>query len=225
MNESKTFICESNRSNLVYYDVDARGITYRPERGQPPISVMWPDIEYIENRSDSRIVIYLHDSTEVPIHYTTNDFPEFLKIICEKLSEVRKDDFHPRKFTLEVNYLYRLRIAVCLFALALLVSLLVSRVLFFTLLTLCIPLAIFFQRHPFSLTMDNDSLTFHYLFKETTVNYDEITNMHFEVATNDYGKTLCIVFALKYRKRITIRKFDDIIIFFTLVQMRLNVVN
>ena len=221
MNEPRTFICESNRNHLVYYDVDDRGITYRPERGEH-INVLWPDIEYIEDRSDSRIVIYLRDSTQVPIHYTTNDFPECLKIICQKLSEARKDEFHPRKFTLEVHYLYRLRIAVCLFALSLIVSLLVSRVLFLTLLTLSIPLAIFFQRHPFSLTVDDDSLTFHYLVKETALSYAEIANMEFEVATNDYGKTLCIIFAVKNRKRITIKKFEDLIIFFTLVQMRLN---
>ncbi len=224
MNEPRTFICESNRNNLVYYDIDDRGITCRSERGQP-VKVLWSDIEYIEDRTDSRIVIYLHDSTEVPIHYTTSDFPECLKIICQKLSEVRKGDFHSRKFTLEVHYLYRLRIAVCLYALSLIVSLLVSRVLFFTLLTLSIPLALFFQRHPFSLTVADDSLTFQYLFKETTVRYDEIANMEFEVATNDYGKTLCIVFAVKNRKRVTIRKFEDLIIFFTLVQMRLNSVN
>ena len=224
MNESKTFVCESNKHHLVYYDIDDNGIMYRPDSDEK-ISLSWRDIEYIEDRVDNRVVLFLHNSTEVPIHYTTNEFAEFLKIICQKISEVRTGDFRPQKFTLDLNYLYRLRIAVCLFGLSLIISLVVSKVLFFTLLTLCIPLAIFFQRQPFSLTVDNDSLTFHYLVKETAVDYDEIVDMSFEVTTNDYGKTLCIVFAVKNRNRITIKKFEDLIIFFTLVQMRLNSVN
>ena len=224
MIESKTYICESNRHRLVYYDIDDNGLIYRPEKDEN-VNLSWSDIEYIEDRPDNRVVLFLHDSAEVPIHYTTNEFTEFLKIICQKISEIRKDDFHPRKFTLEVNYLYRLRIVVCLFVLSLIISLLVSKILFFTLLTLCIPLGIFFQRQPFSLKVDNDSLSFHYLFKETALNYDEVVNMDFEVFKNDYGKTLCIVFALNSKNRITIKKFEDIIIFFTLVQMKLNSIN
>ena len=224
MSESKTYICESNRHRLVYYDIDDNGLIYRPEKDEN-ITLSWSDIEYIEDRSDHRVVIFLHDSTEVPIHYTTNQFPEFLKVICRRISEVRKDDFRPQKFTLDAHYLYRLRIVVCLFVLSLIISPMVSKVLFFTLLTLCIPLGIFFQRQPFSLAVGDDSLTFHYLFKETAINYDEIVNMNFEVLKNDYGKTLCIVFALKNKNRVTIKKFEDIILFFILVQIKLNSVN
>jgi hypothetical protein len=221
MSESITFHCESSKNHNTYYDIHENGLIYRPDSDET-FGFVWEDIQYIEDLPGKRVVIHLYNAKEVPINYSTEDFPLFLKTICLRLSKIRKGNFRSQKFTLESNYLFQLRIAVGLLVLSLIISLMVSKILFFTFLTLCIPLGIFFQRHPFSLTVDNHSLTFHHLFKETAINYNEILNMDFEVKTNDYGKTLCIVFDLKNKEKITIKKFEDIIIFFTLVQIKLN---
>lgn len=221
MSESITFHCESFTNHNTYYDIHENGLIYRPDSDET-IALVWKDIQYIEDVPGKRVVIFLYDTKEVPINYATKDFPLLLKTICLRLSEIRKDDFRSQKFTLDLKYLFQLRIAVCLLVLALIISPMVSNVLFFTLLTLCIPLGIFFQRTPYSLTVDSHSLTFHHLFKETVINYNDILNMDFEVITNDYGPTLCIVISLKNKKKITIKKIEDIMIFFTMVQIKLN---
>jgi len=97
-----------------------------------------------------------------------------------------------------------------------------SKALFFLLLTLSIPLGIFFQRLPISLTLDNQRLTFHHLHKKTAINYHEILDIDFEVLKNDYGSTLGILIMLKDRKDIKIKKLEDIIIFFIMLQIKLN---
>ncbi len=221
MSESTTFHCESFQNRNTYYDINENGLIYRPDSDES-FGLVWKDIQYIEDLPGKRVVIFLYNTQEVPINYLTRDFPALLKTICLRLSEIRKDSFCPQKFTLDLKYLFQLRIVVCLLLLSLIISLMVSMVLFFTFLALCIPLGIFFQRHPFSLTVDNHSLTFHYIFKETAINYNDILRMDFEVITNDYGGTLCIVLDLKNKKKITIRKIEDIIIFFILVQIKLN---
>lgn len=221
MSESTTFHCESFPNHNTYYDISENGLIFRPDNDEN-FGFVWKDIQYLEDIPGKQIVIALYNAKEVPINYSTTDFPVLLKTVCSRLSEIRKDSFHSQKFTLDLKYLFQLRIAVCLLVLSLIISFMVSMVLFFTFLTLCIPLGIFFQRHPFSLTVGNHSLTFHHLFKETAVHYNEILNMDFEVRTNDYGRTLCIVLDLKNKKTITIKKFEDIIIFFTMVQIKLN---
>ena len=97
-----------------------------------------------------------------------------------------------------------------------------SKALFFLLLTLAIPLGIFLQRLPISLTLDNHRLTFHYLHKKKSINYHEILNIDFEVLNNDYGSTLGILINLKERKDIKIKKLEDIVIFFIMLQIKLN---
>ena len=221
MSESITFHCESFKNHNTHYDIHENGLIYRPDIDET-FAFVWQDIQYIEDVPGYRVVIFLYNTKEVPINYSTRDFPVLLKIICLRLSEIRKDNFRSQKFTLDLKYLFQLRIAVCLLLLSLIISPMVSNVLFFTLLTLCIPLGLFFQRHPFSLTVDNHSLTFHYLCKETALNYNEILTMDFEVITNDYGPTLCIVISLKNKKKITIKKIEDIMIFFTMVQIKLT---
>ncbi len=221
MSESVTFHCESFKNHNTHYDIHGNGLIYRPDIDEP-FDLVWQDIQYIEDVPGYRVVIFLYNTKEVPIHYSTKDFPVLLKTICLRLSEIRKDNFRSQKFTLDLKYLFQLRIAVCLLLLSLIISPMVSNVLFFTFLTLCIPLGIFFQRHPFSLTVGNHRLTFHYLFKETAINYNEILNMDFEVITNDYGPTLCIVISLKNKKKFTIKKIEDIMLFFTMVQIKLN---
>ena len=221
MSESITFHCESFNNHNTYYDIHENGLMYRPD-GDETFSLVWKDIQYIEDITGNRVVIFLFNTKEVPINYSTTDFPVLLKTICLKLSEIRKDSFRSQKFTLDLKYLFQLRIAVCLLVLSLIVSPLVSKVLFFTLLTLCIPLGIFFQRTPYSLTVDSHNLTFHHLFKETVINYNEMLNIDFEVRNNDYGRTLYIVLRLKNKKKITIKKIEDIILFFTMVQIKLN---
>ena len=221
MTEPITFHCESFNNHNTYYDIHEDGLMYRPDSAES-FALVWKDIHYIEDVPGQRVVIFLYNTKEVPISYSTIHFTVLLKTICLKLSEIRKDDFRSQKFTLDLKYLYQLRIVVCLVLLSLIIRPMVSNVLFFTFLTLCIPLGIFFQRHPYALTVDNHSLTFHQLFKETAINYNEILNMDFEVLTNDYGRTLCIVLHQKNKKKITIKKIEDIIIFFTMVQIKLN---
>ena len=221
MEEPLSSYCESFNNHNTYYDIDENGLAYRPSSDET-LNVDWKDIQYIEDIPGSRVVIFLYDKREVPIYYATTDFPELLKKICLKLSEIRKDNFRSQKFTLNRNYLFQLRIVVCLLVLSLVITPLVSKLLFFTFLALCIPMGIFLQRHPYALTADSDNLTFHHLFKESSISYTEILNMDFEVMTNDYGKTLCIVLELENNKKITIKKIEDIIIFFTLVQIKLN---
>jgi len=221
MNESTTFHCESFHNHNTYYDINENGLIYRPDSDET-FGLVWKDIQYIEDLSGKRVVIFLYNTKEVPINYSTKDFSALLKTICLRLSEIRKDSFRSQKFTLDLKYLFQLRIAVCLLLLSLIISLMVSMVLFFTFLTLCILLGLFSQRNPFSLTVGNHSLTFHHIFKETDINFTEILNMDFEVITNDYGRTLCIVLDINNKKKITIKNFEDIIFFFTLVQIKLN---
>ena len=113
-------------------------------------------------------------------------------------------------------------IAVSVLVLSLIISFPVSKTSFFLLLTLSIPLGLFFQRLPISITLDNHRLTFHHLHKKTAINYYEILNIDFEVLKNDYGSTLCILINLKDRKNIKIKKLEDIIIFFIMLQIKLN---
>ena len=221
MTEPITFHCESFNHHTTYYDIHENGLMYRSGHDET-FALSWKDIQYIEDVPGRRAVIFLYDTKEVPISYSTTHFPVLLKTICLRLSEIRKEDFRSQKFPLDQKYLFQLRIVVCLLLLALIISPLVSNLLFFTFLMLCIPLGIFFQRHPYSLTVDTHSLTFHHLFKETVINYNEILDMNFEVLTNDYGRTLCIVLHQKSKKKITIKKIEDIIIFFTMVQIKLN---
>lgn len=221
MNESKTFIFESYNYSKTYYDIHEDGITYRPDSDEK-FNLAWEDIEYIEDRSGDRVVICSYDTKEVPISYSTIEFPIFLKTICLQLSRFRKDNFRPQKFTLQIQYLFQLSIAVLLLVLSLIISISFSNVLFFSFLTLSIPLVIFFQRQPISLTVDEDSLIFHHVSKETAIKYNEILSIDFEVSDNDYGRTLCIVINLKNKKKITIKKFDDLIVFFIMLQIKLN---
>jgi len=221
MSTLTTFHCESFPNHNSYYDINENGLIYRPERGET-IRLAWQDIQYIEDHPGKRVVIYAYNATEVPITYSTTDFPVLLKMICSGLSEIKKDSFRSQKFTLDLKYLFQLRIVVCLLMLSLIISPLLSMVLFFTFLALCVPLVIFYQRQPFALTVDSNKLAFHYIFKQTAIDYNEILDMSFDVITNDYGKTLYIVFHLKNNKMITIKKFEDIIILLTLVQIKLH---
>lgn len=221
MSEPITFFSESFKDGTTYYDVHETGMVCRPDRGEKT-SFVWSNVTYIEDRSRGWIFIVLHNGKEVPIKYTTNDFPEFLKTICLRISDIRKEDFRDQNFRLTSKYLFQLRIVVSLLVLALIVSFPVSTVLFFVLLTLSIPLAAFYQRRPISLTLDDQCLTVHYLHKQTAINYHEILNTDFEVLKNDYGSTLTILINLHNRKDIKITKLEDIITFFIMLQIKLN---
>lgn len=221
MSEPITFFNESFQNRITYYDVHENGMLYRPDDGEK-ISFLWRDIQYIEDRPDNRVDIILNNLKEVPIKYTTNEFPVFLKTICLRLSDIRKGNFCFQKFPLTSKYRFHLSIAVSLLVLFLILSFSVSNVLFFLLLTLFVPLGIFFQRHPVSLTLDNHRLTFHYLHSKKAIDYDEILNIDFVLSNNDYGSTLCILINLKGREDITIKKLEDIIVFFIMLQIKLN---
>jgi hypothetical protein len=221
MNESKTFFDESFMNRKMYYDVHENGIIYRTDSDQK-ISLSWKDIQYIEDRSGDRVDIFFNKQKQVPVRYATNEFPILLKTICLKLSEIRKDSFYSHKFTLTLKYLLHLSFVISVLVLSLIGSLFADKALFIMVLTLFVPIGIFIQRQPISLTLDNHCLTVRNLIIKTTISYNEIQNIDFEVKSNDYGNTLCILMNLKKGKKMTIKKIENIILFFIMLQIKLN---
>lgn len=221
MSEPVTFFSKSFQNRTTCYDVHENGMIYRPD-SDDTISFIWRDIQYIDDIPGDRVDIILYNQKEVPIKYTTNEFPDFLKTICLRLSDIRKEDFRFQEFPLTSRYLFHLSIAVFMLVLSLIISFPVSKTLFFLLLTLSIPLGIFLQRLPLSLSLDDHHLTFHHLHKKTAINYHEILKINFKVLNNDYGSTLGILINLKDGKNITIKKLEDIVVFFIMLQIKLN---
>jgi len=221
MSEPITFTSEGFQNRRAYYDVHEDGMSYRPDDGEA-ISFTWSEIKHIDDHRGGRIEILLEDLQEIPIRYSTRDFLVLLKIICLRLSDIRRENFRFQKFSLTSQYLSRLSLAVSLLVLALIVSLPISKIIFFILLTLSIPLVIFFQRQPVSLELERKGLTFRYLHKEVTVDYHEILNIDFVVLKNDYESTLGVVISMKNRKDMTIKKLEDIIIFFIMLHIKIN---
>jgi hypothetical protein len=115
-----------------------------------------------------------------------------------------------------------IRFVICVLVLSLIGSLFIDKALFFMLLILFVPVGIFIHRQPISLTLDNHSLTVGNLLIKRAINYSEIQNIDFEVKSNDYENTLCIFINLKNRKKLTIKKFENIILFFIMLQIKLN---
>ena len=222
MSEPITFSSESFRGYTTYYDVHENGMVCRSDRDDEKTRFVWGNVQYIDDRARGWIYIVLNNLKEIPVKYTTNEFPVFLKTVCLRLADIRREDFQEQNFRLTPSYLLQLRIVVSILVLALIISLPLSTVLFFLLLSLSIPLAIFFQRQPISLTLDDQCLTVHYLYKQTVLDYPDILNADFVVTENDYGSTLGIVLTLKNRKDITIKKLEDIIVFFIMLQIKLN---
>ena len=221
MNESKTFLDESFMNRKIYYDIDENGIIYRPEIGEK-LSLSWEDIQYIEDRSGDRVDIFLNEHEVVPVRYATNEFTVLLKTICVKLSEVRIESFYSHKFSLTLKYYLHLNFVVTVLVLCLFGSLLAGVALLIMCLTLFIPAAIFIQRQPVAVTLDNRSLTVHNFIGKRAIDYDEIHNIDFEVKSNDYGSTLCILINLKNQKNMTFKKIENIVLFFIMLQIKLN---
>ena len=222
MSEPITFFSESFRGSTTYYDVHESGMVCRSDDDDEKTRFVWSNVKYIEDRSQGWIYIVLDNLKEIPVKYTTNEFPVFLKTVCLRLADIRKEDFCPQNFRLTAKYLFHLRIVVSLLVLALIVGFQLSNVLFFVLLALSIPLGLFFKRQPISLTLDNHCLTLHYLHKKTDIDYAEILNSEFAVVNNDYGSTLTIDLNLKGREDLTIRKLEDMITFFIMLQIKLD---
>lgn len=222
MSEPITFFSESFKGVTTYYDVHENGMVYRSDSKEGKTRFLWSNVKYIEDRARGWIFIVLENLEEIPINYTTKDFPVLLKTLCLRLSDNRKDDFRDQTFRLTSKYLFQLRIAVVMLVLAVIVSIPLSTVLSLFLLSLSIPLGLFFQRQPVSLILDNRCLTLNYLHKQTAIDYHEIVDADFEVLTNDYESTLTIRIKLKGRKDLTIRKLEDIIVFFVMLQIKLN---
>lgn len=221
MSEPITFSSEGFHNRTAYYDVHEDRMSYRPDDGEE-ISFTWSEIQHIDDHRGGRIEIQLHDLQEIPIKYSTKDFLVLLNIICVRLADVRKENFRFQKFSLTAKYFLHLSLAVFLLVLSLIVSLSVSKVIFFILLTLSIPLGIFFQRQPVSLELERKGLTFRYLHKEVTVAYHEISNIDFVVLKNDYESTLGVVIRTKSRKDMTIKKIEDIVTFFIMLHIKIN---
>ena len=221
MNESKTFFDESFKNRKIYYDVHENGLIYRPHSDEK-FCLSWGDFQYIEDRPGDRVDIFLNKQKEVPVRYATNEFSVLLKTICLKLSEIRKENFYSHKFTLTLKYMLHFSFVTAVLVLSLISSLLVSKALFFILLTLFVPVGIFIIRQPISLALDNHNLTVRNLLIKRAINYNEIQSIDFEVKSNDYGSTLCILINLKNRKKMTIKKFENIILFFIMLQIKLN---
>lgn len=221
MTESKTYYCESLKGGKIYYDVHENGLVYRPDSDEK-ISLSWRDIQYVEDRSGYRVDIFLNIQKEISVRYTTNEFSVLLKTICLKLSEIRKESFHSYKFTLTLKYLLHLGFVISVLVLSLIASLFIDKVLFIILLILVVPVGIFIHRQPISLTLDDHSLTVHNLVIKRAIIYNEIQNIDFEVKSNDYENILCILINLKNGKKLTIKKFENIILFFIMLQIKLN---
>ena len=221
MIESKTFIDESLINRKIYYDVHDKELIYRPNSDET-FCLNWRDIQYIEDRSGDRIDIFSNEQQEVSIRYATNEFSVLLKTICLKLSEIRKESFYSHKFTLTLKYQLHFNFVISVLVLFLVGSFLAGKALFFVLLTLFIPIGIFIQRQPISLTLDNHKLSVRNLFTEKVIYYNGIQNIDFEVKSNDYGSTLCILINLKNNKKMTIKKIEDIVLFYIMLQIKLN---
>ena len=221
MNEYKTFCYESLRSGKICYDIHEHGLNYRPDYGDK-LSLSWRDIQYIEDCPGDRVDIFLKKQIGVPIRYETREFPVLLKNICLKLSEIRKESFCSQKFDLTSKYSLHLNFVISVLVLSLLGSLWAGYALFFMLLILFAPIGIFILRQPFSLTVDSHSFSVRNLLIERSINYSEIENIDFDVKSNDYGSTLCILIELKSRNKMTIKKFENIILFFIMLQIKLN---
>ena len=135
----------------------------------------------------------------------------------EKFADRLRHGYIRAKF----RYLLHLSFVISVLVLFLLCSLFVGKALFFVLLTLCIPVGMFIRRQPFSLTLDNHGLTVRYIFNEREINYNEIQNIDFEVKRNDYESTLCILINLGERKKMIIKKIENITLFFIMLQIKL----
>ncbi|MBW2193104.1 MAG: hypothetical protein JRF27_04870 [Deltaproteobacteria bacterium] len=205
----------------IYYDVHESGLIYRPDDGEK-LSLNWRDIQYIEDRSGDRVDIFLNNQKEVPVRYATNEFSVLLKTICLKLADIRSESFSSQKFKLTLMYFLHLSFVISAIGLFLLGSLFVDKTVFFMLLVLSVPFGIILLRQPISLTLKDQSLTVGNLLAKQTVNYDEIQNIGFEVRRNQYGSTLCILITLKDGTEMAFKKFENIILFFIMLQIKLN---
>jgi hypothetical protein len=221
MIESKTFIDESLINRKIYYDVHENELIYRPNSDEK-FSLSWRDIQYIEDLSGERVDIFSNRKEEIPIRYATTEFSVLLKTICVKLSEIRKESFNSHKFTITFKYLLHLSFVLFVLVLSLIGSLFVGKAGFFMLVTIFVPIVIFIQRQPISLILDNHCITLRTLFIKRTIKYNGIQKIDFEVKSNDYGSTLCLLINLKNRKKMTIKKIEDVILLFILLQIKLN---
>jgi len=219
--ESKTYFSESSMNRQFSFDLHENSLIYRPDNGEE-YGIPWKDILYIEDRSGDRVDIFVKGQEEIPIRYATDEFTRLLKKICLQLSQIRKESFYAQKFTLTSKYLLHMSFVISVLVLCLIGSLFAGKALFFVLLSLFIPLGIMIQRKPISLTLHNRSLTVRNLLSQKSIRYDEIQDIDFEVESNDYGSTLCILLHLKNRKKITIKKLNNIILFFIMLQIKLN---
>ena len=221
MNESKKFFFESLPDPTVYYDVHENGLIFRPDSDQE-MCVSWRDIQYIEDRPGVRVDIFSNKQREIPVRYATHEFSVLLKTICLKLADVRKERFYSHQFTLTLKYFLHLSFVISVLVLSLIGSLAADKTLFLILLTLFFPLGIFIHRQPISLTLDHHCVTVRNIFTKRAIAYDEIQDIDFEVKSNDYEITLCILINLKNGKRMIVKKFENIILFFIMLQIKLN---
>jgi hypothetical protein len=221
MDEPKTHFCKSFMNRNIYYDVDENGLIYRPE-DEEELSIRWMDIQYIEDRPGNRVDIFLNTQKEIPVGYETSEFPVFLKSTCFKLAEIRNESFYCQKFTITRLYLLHLSFVASAIVLPLMGSLFVGKVLFFALLTIFVPFGIFILRQPISVTLNKNNFVVDNLLANSAIKYSEIEDIGFEVKRNDYGRTLCLWVHLKNGKRMIFKKFDNIILIFVMLQIKLK---
>ena len=221
MIEPKTFIDASIEEQKIYYDVHENGFVYRPDNDEK-VSFNWEDVQYIEDFPGYKVDILLNGQKEVPVRYTTKEFSRFLKTICLKLSEIRKDSFHSQKFKLTRKYFYHFSFVISIPLLVLAICILVGFPFLYLLLILFVPVCIFLYRQPISLTVRSHGLIVRNLFVERAITYYEIEDVDFVVKSNDYENVLCVMIHLKNKETITIKKIENIILFFILLQIKLN---
>ena len=221
MNESTTFSDKSFMNRKIEYDIHETGLIYQSDRDEK-VSLSWKDIQYIEDCSGDRVDIFSNKQKVVPVRYVTNEFSVLLKAICLKLSEVRKENFNSHKFTLTLKYSIHLGFVISVLVLSLVISFFEDKALFFMVFALFVLVGIFIQRQPISLTIGNHCLTVRNIFTEREINFNGIQNIDFEVKSNDYGNTLCILIHMKNKKKMTIKKIENIVLFFIMLQIKLN---
>ena len=216
MIKPKTFIDESIEDQKIYYDVHENGFVYRPDNDEK-FSFNWEDIQYLEDFPGYKVDILLNGQKEVPVRYTTQDFSDLLKTICFKLSEIRKDSFQSQKFKLSRKYFYHLSFVISIPVLVLIICIIVGFAFLYLLLILFIPVCIFIYRQPISITIRNRGLLLRNLFVERAITYSEIEEVDFIVKSNDYENVLCVLIHLKNKETMTIKKFQNMILFFILL--------
>jgi hypothetical protein len=221
MNEPKTIFYDDYMNRKIYYDLHENGLTYRTDAGKK-LSLSWEDIQYIEDIPGDRVDIVIKNKKEVPVRYAANKFSLLLKTVCAKIADIHSARFTAQEFTLTLSYMIHLSFVGSVVVLLPLGSLLFDYTLFLLFLAFGVPIGMVVLRQPVSLILNNDGLTIQKLITKQSLNFNEIQSLNFEVKSNQYGSTLCILMDLKNGEKMVLQKFQNIILLFVMLQAKIN---